>query len=200
MLPPMALEGDETIRAFAARVRAAIVAARHRLLIDLLSTPRMALNRRHFFTGLGPAARRAVAAEERTGAWRTVLAAGADDGDWLLIGCGWSTIPVTLRQLLPASRIIAIETDAARRAVARHAWLDPERDVLAKDAASLALPERLAGVVCCQVEAESCQELFASAVCGSPRLIVVAGVRAPGPGFVPGPDAVPGWSTWVSAG
>lgn len=149
VLPPMALEPDETIRAFAARVRAAIVAARHDLLVGLLATPRMARNRRHFFTGLGPAARRAVAAEERTGAWRAVLSAPADDGDWLLIGCGWSTIPVTLRQLLPASRIVAWEPDAGRRAVARHAWFAPDSDALAGDREALALPERLAGIVCC---------------------------------------------------
>lgn len=200
VLPPMSLAPDETIRAFAARVRVAIVEARHRLLIDLLGTPRMALSRRHFFTGLGPAVRRAAAGEERMGAWRTVLAAATDDGDWLLIGCGWSTIPVTVRQLLPASRIIAWDPDAQHRAVARHAWFDPERDELADDAAALKLPERLAGVVCWQPDTEAGRALLAAAVCVAPRLVLVAGVRAPEPGFVPAACAVPGWSASVPGG
>lgn len=195
VLPPMTLAADETIRAFAARVRTTIVEARHRLLIDLLATPRMALSRRHVFTGLAPAVRRAVAAEERTGAWRAVLNAPADDGDWLLIGCGWSTIPVTLRQLLPAARIVAWEPAAERRAVARHAWLDSGRDVLVYDA--LVVPDALTGLVCQGSLADQLvADLLQRALAALPMCVLVAGSLATPSGYAPVPTPVAGWSVF----
>ena len=197
VMPPMTLEPDETIRAFATRVRVAIVEARHRLLIDLLGTPRMALSRRHFFSGLGPTARRAVAEEERTGAWRTVLTAPADDGDWLFIGCGWSTIPVTVRQLLPVARIIAVEATAARRAVAHHAWLDPARDVVSDDPTTLVVPEALSGVVCWEPSADPrTAALLERALAAAPAVVLFAGMVAPPSGYAPLPTAVAGWSVF----
>ncbi len=123
VLPPMASLPDESVRAYAERVRAAIVRERQALLRDLLPTRHHARSRRERFIGLGGASARSIEREERAGAWRLLTRLAIDDdGDWLIAGCGWSTLMVALRQLAPASRLVAIEPDARRRAVAQHAW------------------------------------------------------------------------------
>jgi hypothetical protein len=200
VLPPMRIEQDETIRAFAARVRATVVEARHVLLRELLATPRMARSRRHFFTGLGPAARRAAATEERAGAWRAVLAAGADDGDWLLIGCGWSTVAVALRQLLPAARFGLWEPDPRRLAVARHAWFDPVLDHLVADADALPPGSRPAGVLCWHPDLPGARALLQAAVAARPRLVLIAGGHETPAGYAPVACPARGWSAFIVAG
>ncbi len=123
VLAPMAALPDESVRDHAARCRAAIARERQALLRDLLPTRHLARSRRERFIGLGGATARAIAGEERAGAWRLLLRlAIEDDGDWLIVGCGWSTLMVALRQLAPASRLLAMESDQRRRAVANHAW------------------------------------------------------------------------------
>ncbi|MBA3848096.1 MAG: 1-acyl-sn-glycerol-3-phosphate acyltransferase, partial [Planctomycetes bacterium] len=123
VLPPMSSMPDESVRAYADRVRAAIVRERQALLRDLLPTRHLARSRRERFIGLGGATARAIEREDRAGAWRLLTRlAISDDGDWLIAGCGWSTLMVALRQVAPASRLLAGEPDARRRAVAHHAW------------------------------------------------------------------------------
>ncbi len=149
VLPPLARADGESHRQFAERCRERISAARCAVLCEQLATARMAVNRLQHYTGLGGAIARAVRAEHRAGAWRVLASAVRDaPGPWLLLGCGWSTLAVSLRQLLPAAAIIALDRDAAHRAAASCAWFSPGTDQLHADAAAVALPPRLAGVVC----------------------------------------------------
>jgi 1-acyl-sn-glycerol-3-phosphate acyltransferase len=148
VLPPMRRRPEESHRQFAERCRAAISATRLAVLCAQLATPRMAANRLQHYTGLGGHVARAVRSEHRAGAWR-VLSGAVDDapGPWLLLGCGWSTLAVSLRQLLPGAAIIALDEDAGHRAAACCAWFRPEADQLCARVEQLVLPERLAGMI-----------------------------------------------------
>jgi 1-acyl-sn-glycerol-3-phosphate acyltransferase len=149
VLAPMRQQADESHRQVAERCRLAIAAARCALMREHVATPRMIANRLHHFTGLGGELARAIRTEQREGGWRWMAAVcGEDDLPWLFLGCGWSTLAVTLRQLLPTPAIIAIDRDAEHRAVASCAWFHPGHDHLLADADVALLPERVAGVVC----------------------------------------------------
>jgi 1-acyl-sn-glycerol-3-phosphate acyltransferase len=149
VLPPMARGSGESHRQFAERCRARISAARLAVLCAQLANPRMAANRLQHYTGLGGRIGAAVRAEHRAGAWRVLADAVADlPGPWLLLGCGWSTLAVSLRQLLPGTAIIAVDADAEHRAAASCAWFAPATDQLCARPGEVVLPARLAGLVC----------------------------------------------------
>ncbi len=149
VLPPMTRADDETHRQFAERCRLAISAVRLAVLCEQLGQPRMVRNRLQHYTGLGWASARAVRAEHRTGAWRVLSGAVRDEpAPWLFLGCGWSTLAVSLRQLLPGAAIIACEPAPERRAAASCAWFAPETDQLCAHASAVVLPPRLSGLVC----------------------------------------------------
>ncbi|MBA2481939.1 MAG: 1-acyl-sn-glycerol-3-phosphate acyltransferase [Planctomycetes bacterium] len=134
ILPPMRRAPFETLRAFAARTRATVAAARFARMRQLIVGEQARRHRAGWFTGLPAALRRQVRREERSGAWRAVVEAVADtDDDWLLLGCGWSSDVVCLRLMVRPVRMIAVEPDPRRRAVARHAWFHPGQDVLSAD-------------------------------------------------------------------
>jgi 1-acyl-sn-glycerol-3-phosphate acyltransferase len=149
VLPPMRPLADESMRQFAARVREAIAAQRLVTMRGLLRHPRLARSHRHLFTGLPYAWRSAAHAEYAQGVWRLLAATVRDvPGAWLQLGCGWSALAVTVRQLLPATPIHAVEADEARRSVALHAWFVPETDVVVPTAAELSGDGPLTGVAC----------------------------------------------------
>ncbi|HYE05273.1 MAG TPA: lysophospholipid acyltransferase family protein [Planctomycetota bacterium] len=174
VLPPMAALPDESVRAFADRVRAAIARERQALLRGLLPTRHLARGRRERFLGLGGATARAIEREERVGAWRvlTRLAIG-DDGDWLIAGCGWSTLLVALRQLAPASRLLAGEADPRRRAVARHAWWR-DGDLIGERLDGGAVVDPV-GVIALDASADGLVPLIAAR---SPSFIIAADIAA----------------------
>jgi|GEM_PF-443786 1-acyl-sn-glycerol-3-phosphate acyltransferase len=149
VLPAMRLLAGESHRQFAERTRTAIQAARCALMREHLCDRRMIANRLHHFTGLGGGTGRAIRAESQAGAWRLLQGLRCERADpWLLLGCGWSTMAVSLRQLQPASALVAIDPDARHREVAASSWLQPDIDVLLERYRPGLLPERLAGVVC----------------------------------------------------
>jgi hypothetical protein len=143
VLPPMRPQADEGNRQFAARVREAIVQARHQLLVEMLRDGRLARHRRHRLGSLPAPWRRAALVEERAGDWRVLLDLPRREAPWVFLGCGWSTLVVILRMLQPEAQVTAIEPDADRRAVARQLWWQPG-DVLEE---SVAEPDLVGAVV-----------------------------------------------------
>lgn len=124
VLPPMRPLVEENHRQFAARVREAIVRGRHQVMCDLLAQGHLERHRRHRATGLPYPLRSAVLAEAATRAWEVVLDLPYRTGDWLFLGCGWSSLPFTSRLLDPQGRIFVIEADAQRQEAARHLWVE----------------------------------------------------------------------------
>jgi hypothetical protein len=122
VLSPMRPAADESHRQFAARVREAIVRGRHQVMGELLMQGHLDRHRRHRTHGLPTAQRRAVQSEVATRSWEVLLDLPHRTGDWLFLGCGWSALPFTARLLDPEGRIVVVEADAERAAVARHLW------------------------------------------------------------------------------
>jgi 1-acyl-sn-glycerol-3-phosphate acyltransferase len=125
VLAPMRPLADESHRQFAARVRAVVETEHHRLLIEMLKQGHLERHRRHRSHGLSPAQRHMIRDEESTGAWRLLLELPLQAG-WLMVGCGWSSVPLTVRLLQPGVSIQAVEADPERVAVARHQWVEPQ--------------------------------------------------------------------------
>ncbi len=131
VLPPMRREPDEPLRAFAARCRSAIVTVLHAARAELLPGWHAALQRRGWLNGLPRRMRAAALRESRAegdrsiaGALAAACAASEETrGDWLLVGAGWGTAALCLRQIAPGGRLHAIESDGAKLRVAAHAWL-----------------------------------------------------------------------------
>lgn len=153
VLEPMRREGDETLRAFAARCRASIATAVHATRCQLLPGAYASLQRRGWLLGLPPRLRRATSSERRTDAIARAIAgacATSDEtgGDWLLLGTGWSTAALCLRQMAPAGRLHAVETDGAKLRVSAHAWLRSGDTVASSASADPEIPTGWSGMVC----------------------------------------------------
>ncbi len=147
VLAPMRPEPWESHRQFAARVRSNIEQERFRLLVEMLQDGRLARHRRHCSAGLPTTLQRQISAEEDRGSWRLLLELPPTSGGWLFLGCGWSTLALTVRMLHPDAAIHVVEADAERLAVARHQWLqDGDRVTATLDAMPL---EGITTVVCC---------------------------------------------------
>lgn len=148
VLAPMRPTAEENHRQFAARVRETVVHERHRLMGELLRQGHFDRHRRHRAHGLPGHLRRLVRDEEAAGTWRVLLDLPAQEGAWLFLGCGWSSLPLTVRMLHAASAIHLVEAEVERVQVARHVWVEGG-DRIAADADQLPASAGITTVVCC---------------------------------------------------
>ncbi len=148
VLAPMRPTAEENHRQFAARVRETIVRERHRLMGELLRQGHLDRHRRHRVHGLSGHLRRMIGDEERAGSWRVLLDLPAQEGAWLFLGCGWSSLPLTVRMLHAAAVIHLVEADAERVQVARHVWVEAG-DRIAADADQVPASAGITTIVCC---------------------------------------------------
>jgi 1-acyl-sn-glycerol-3-phosphate acyltransferase len=131
-LEPFHCPADEDAKRTAARCRDLVIAQRTGLRRTILREPVFLLRRRQHLIGLPVAMRCACTAEYREGRWRALLDHAPADADrWLVIGCGWSSSLLVLRDLDPAARIFAWEPAALRRRLAIHAWVAPSDRLVA---------------------------------------------------------------------
>jgi hypothetical protein len=195
VLPPMRPLPEENHRQFAARVRAAVEHEHHRLLTELLKAGHLNRHRRHRSVGLMAPLRRAIRDEEASGAWRLLLDLPRQEGEWLFVGCGWSTLPLTVRQLYAEATIHLVENDEQHVIVARHQWVQ-DGDHVVTDVGLLPSLPRVTVVVCC-LPADYPRRLEileqvtrAEAV----TTVLIAGSCELLTGYVRTPTNFPGWS------
>jgi 1-acyl-sn-glycerol-3-phosphate acyltransferase len=148
VLAPMRPTADESHRQFAARVRETIVRERHRLMGELLRQGHLDRHRRHRAHGLPAHLRRMVRDEASAGSWRVLLDLPSQEGAWLFLGCGWSSLPLTARMLHAASAIHLVEADAERVQVARHVWIEVGDRIVA-DVDQVPAASGITTIVCC---------------------------------------------------
>ena len=130
ILAAMHPHDEESHRQFAARVREVMVRERHRLMCEMLRHGVLDRHRRHRSSGLSSLRRRQIAMEERQGYWRLLLDLPFSPGNWLFLGCEWSTMALTVRLLHPETTIQLVETNDEPLAVARHQWLQDSDQVM----------------------------------------------------------------------
>lgn len=148
VLAPMRPTAEESHRQFAARVRETVVRERHRLMGELLRQGHFDRHRRHHAHGLPGHLRRLVGDEERAGTWRVLLDLPPQEGAWLFLGCGWSSLPLTVRMLHAASAIHLVEGDTERVQVARHLWVECG-DRLVAEVDQVPASAGITTIVCC---------------------------------------------------
>ena len=113
VLRPIIRHPDETVRALSERVRNVLAAAAIDGRRQLLDRPFNRLNRRGWFLGLGPVARRSAAQEDAE--VRAALAAGYGPGRWLQLGAGHGAAALIMRLLVPGAELLVIEPRARVR-------------------------------------------------------------------------------------
>lgn len=148
VLAPMRPSADESHRQFAARVRETMVRERHRLMGDLLRQGHLDRHRRHRAHGLPKNLRCLVHDEEAAGGWRVLLDLPPQEGAWLFLGCGWSSLPLSVRMFHAATAIHLVEADAERVEVARHMWVEAGDRIVA-DVDQVPASSGITTVVCC---------------------------------------------------
>jgi len=194
VLPPMRPEAQESHRQFAARVRDIIVRGRHQVLVELLAHGHLDRHRRHRAHGLPGHLRRAIRDEDTTGAWRVLLDLPLQEGAWLFLGCGWSSLPLTARLLHAEARIHLVESAAERVQVARHQWVEVG-DHLAADVDQLPSLSGITTVVCCwPADHPQRQALLTQVMSREVTTVVLQGSIAIPAGFTALPSRVPGWT------
>jgi 1-acyl-sn-glycerol-3-phosphate acyltransferase len=194
VLPPMRPQAEESHRQFAARVRDAIVRGRHQVLVELLAQGHLDRHRRHRSHGLTAPLRRAIRDEENSGMWRVLLDLPSQEGGWLFIGCGWSSLPLTTRLLHAEARILLVESDAERAQVARHQWVDAGDQIFA-DVAQLPSLSGITTVVCCWLaDHPHRQKILSQVIAGDVTTVVIQGSFAAPAGFITSPSQTPNWS------
>lgn len=194
VLPPMRPQAEENHRQFATRVREAIVRGRHHVLVELLAKGHLDRHRRHRSHGLPAPLRRSIRAEEATDAWRMLLDLPRQEGAWLFLGCGWSSLPLTARMLHAESRIHLVESDAERVQVARHQWVEVGDQIVADVAQVPSLPGVTTVVCCWPTDHPKRQEILAQVITDNVTTVLVQGVVDSLSGFTASPSHVPGWT------
>jgi 1-acyl-sn-glycerol-3-phosphate acyltransferase len=193
VLSPMRPLAEESHRQFAARVRDVIVRARHQVLVELLSQGHLDRHRRHRSHGLPAPLRRAIRDEEATGAWRVLLDLPSQEGAWLFLGCGWSSLPLTARLLHAEAKIHLVESDIERVQVARHQWVEVGDHIVA-DGAPLPMLAGVTTVVCCwPADHPKRQEVLAQVITGEVETVLVQGSYPTPTGFTAVPCSQAGW-------
>jgi 1-acyl-sn-glycerol-3-phosphate acyltransferase len=197
VLSPMQPQPEESHRQFAARVREVVVHEHHRLMVEMLRAGHLERHRRHRAHGLSAAQRQLVREEDATGAWRLLLDAPRQEGSWLFLGCGWSSLPLTVRLLRAEVAIHLVETDPERIAVARHQWLATD-DHLAAECSRLPPLNGLAAVVCCWPPEHAGREDLLRQVISERVAVVAARTPCETPvSFSAVTGAVAGWALFV---
>lgn len=194
VLPPMRPQADESHRQFAARVRDAIVRGRHQVLVELLAQGHLDRHRRHRSHGLPAPQRRAIRTEEATGAWRVLLDLPSQEGAWLFLGSGWSSLPLTVRLLHAEARVHLVESDTERVRVARHQWVEVG-DQIVTDVAQFPSLSGVTTVVCCwPADHAKRQEILAQVISSDVTTVVIQKAVDIPSGFTVSPSSVPGWT------
>lgn len=196
VLAPMRPTAEENHRQFAARVRKTVVHERHRLMGELLRQGYFDRHRRHRAHGLSGHLRRLVRDEEAAGAWRVLLDLPAQEGAWLFLGGGWSSLPLTVRMLHAASAIHLVEAEVERVQVARHMWIEGG-DRIAADADQLPASAGITTVVCCWPADHPARVAALARVISNEVIAVVMQSPSEVPsGFSATSTGVAGW-TWL---
>ncbi|GDY11165.1 hypothetical protein LBMAG53_00420 [Planctomycetota bacterium] len=117
VLPALPALADETNRAWMARVRATIAAARHAALVAGLGRAQPRLARAERFIGLPPGLRARCRNAESAliPALLTALAAADTEDErapWLVVGAAGGAVPAVLQQFRPAASILVLPSDA----------------------------------------------------------------------------------------
>lgn len=200
VLTPMRPTAAESHRQFAARVRDTIVRERHRLMGELLRQGHFDGHRRHRAHGLPAHLRRAVCDEERAGVWRVLLDLPPQEGAWLFLGCGWSSLPLTVRMLQAAAVIHLVESDAERVQVARHVWVEAG-DRTAAEVERLPPLSGVTTIVCCwPVDHPRRDAILAQVIGDEVTTIVMQGPSTLPSGFMVASGGHVGWNVFTRSG
>lgn len=193
VLPAMRPVDDESHRQFAARVRETIVRERHRLMGELLRQGHLDRHRRHRAHGLPSNLRCSVRDEESSGEWRMLLDLPLQEGAWLFLGGGWSSLPLTVRMLHAATTIHLVEADAERVQVARHLWFEAG-DHLTAEVDQVPSLSGVRTIVCCWPAEHPARAVLARLITSEVALALVKEAGTPPAGFVAVPCGAHGWT------
>lgn len=196
VLPAMRPVDDESHRQFAARVRDTIVRERHRLMGDLLRQGHLDRHRRHRAHGLPANLRRMVDDEEAAGEWRVLLDLPPQEGAWLFLGCGWSSLPLTVRMFHAGTAIHLVEADAERVQAARHLWVEAG-DHIAAGVDRLPTLSGVRTIVCCWPAEHAARAVLARLITSEVALVLLREAGAPPEGFVAIASGPSGWTVFA---